>query len=96
VRDLGIDVGPERFVTEAGQGASQVVAMSVLLSTSLVWVERTVEALVAAGFRDRTKILVGGAVMDESRARSCGADGYAPDAARAVDVCKKLVGILPE
>jgi len=95
VRDLGIDVAPERFVAEAGSGGAQVVALSVLLSTSLPWVEKTVHALVEAGVRDRVKILVGGAVMDADKARQVGADGYAPDAARAVDACKRLLGLAP-
>jgi 5-methyltetrahydrofolate--homocysteine methyltransferase len=92
VQDLGIDVAPERFVSEAAGGAFQVVALSVLLSTSLPWVERTIEALARAGIRDRVRVLVGGAVMDEDRAREAGADGYAPDAARAVDACRRLLG----
>jgi 5-methyltetrahydrofolate--homocysteine methyltransferase len=80
-------------VAEVSGGAIQVVAMSVLLSTSLPWVGRTIEALAEAGLRDRVRILVGGAVMDEDRARETGADGYASDASRAVDACKRLLGL---
>jgi len=95
VKDLGIDVAPERFAAEAATGGFQVVALSVLLNTSLPWVEKSVQALVAAGVRDRVKILVGGAVMDAGKARQMGADGYAPDAARAVDACRELLGLNP-
>ena len=93
VKDLGIDVDPQRFVAEAGEGGCQVVAMSVLLSTCLPWAEKTIKALEDAGVRNQVKVLVGGAVMDETKARGMGADGYAPDAARAVDSCKHLLGL---
>ena len=93
VKDLGIDVDPEIFVAEAGEGGFQVVALSALLTTSLPWVERTIQALLRAGVRNRVKVLVGGAVLNADKARAAGADGYAPDAARAVDKCKELLGL---
>lgn len=93
VKDLGIDVDPERFVAEAGEGGFQVVAMSALLTTSLPWVDRTIQALDKEGVRKGVKVLVGGAVLDPDKARAAGADGYAPDAARAVDRCKVLLGL---
>lgn len=92
VRDLGIDVAPERFVAEAQGGAFHVVALSTLLATSLSWTRKTIEALAEAGLRSRVKVLVGGAALDPRRAREIGADGYAPDAARAVTVCRELMG----
>jgi 5-methyltetrahydrofolate--homocysteine methyltransferase len=92
VRDLGIDVAPERFVAEVREGAFQVVALSTLLVTSLPWTRKTIEALAEAGLRDRVKVLVGGAALDPRRAQEIGADGYAPDAARAVTVCRELIG----
>lgn len=93
VKDLGIDVDPERFVAEAGSGTCQVVAMSALLTTSLPWVDRTIQALDKQGLRKDVKVLVGGAVLDPEKARRAGADGYAPDAARAVEACKELLGL---
>ena len=93
VKDLGIDVDPERFVAEAGDGNCQVLAMSALLTTSLPWVARTIEALDKGGVRGQVKVLVGGAVLDSDKAREAGADGYASDAARAVDKCKELLGL---
>ncbi len=45
------------------------------------------------GVRERVKVLVGGAVLDADKATAAGADGYAPDAARAVDKCKELLGL---
>ena len=93
VKDLGIDVDPEVFVAEAGNGKFQVVAMSALLTTSLPWVDRTIQALEKEGVRNQVKVLVGGAVLDADKALAAGADGYAPDAARAVDKCKELLGL---
>jgi len=93
VKDLGIDVDPEVFVAEAGGGEFQVVAMSALLTTSLPWLEKTIQALDNEGVRNRVKVLVGGAVLDADKAAAAGADGYAPDAARAVDKCRELLGL---
>jgi 5-methyltetrahydrofolate--homocysteine methyltransferase len=93
VKDLGIDVEPEVFVAEAGKGEFEVLAMSALLTTSLPWLEKTIQALNEQGVRDRVKVLVGGAVLDAEKAVAAGADGYAPDAVRAVDKCKELLGL---
>ncbi len=93
VKDLGIDVDPEVFVSEAGEGGHQIVAMSALLSTSLPWLDKTIQALERQGIRDRVKVLVGGAVLDADKALAAGADGYAPDAALAVEKCKELLGL---
>jgi 5-methyltetrahydrofolate--homocysteine methyltransferase len=93
VKDLGIDVGPERFARALEEFPYQIVALSALLTTSLPWVEKTVRALEEAGLRNRVKIVAGGAVLDARRALGMGADGYAPDAARAVNTCKELLGL---
>jgi 5-methyltetrahydrofolate--homocysteine methyltransferase len=93
VKDLGIDVEPEVFVAEARDEKVQVVAMSALLTTSLPWLEKTIQALDKEGVRDHVKVLVGGAVLDADKALAAGADGYATDAARAVDTCKELLGL---
>ena len=96
VKDLGIDVSPERFVEHAREGAFQIVALSALLTPSLSWVRKTIEALEKEGVRPVVKILVGGAVLDEKRAQEMGADGYAPDAAKAVDKVKDLLHLRHE
>ncbi len=95
VKDLGIDVEPEAFVAAAGEGDIQILAMSTLLTTSLPWVEKTILALETAGLREKVKVLVGGAVMDQDRAQEVSADGFASDAARAVDACKALLDLAP-
>lgn len=89
--DLGIDVAPAKFV-EAAQNGAQIVAMSALLTTTMVNMKSTVQALEEAGLRDKVKIMVGGAPVTEAFAKQIGADGYAPDANRAVALAKSLVG----
>lgn len=89
--DLGTDVPAERFVAAAQEGAT-IVALSALLTTTMPAMKTTLEALQAAGLRDKVKVMVGGAPVTENFARQIGADGYAPDASRAVAVAKMLVG----
>jgi 5-methyltetrahydrofolate--homocysteine methyltransferase len=94
VKDLGVDVAPERFVEEASRGRYDIVALSALLTPSVAWVRKTIEALGRAGLAPRLKTMVGGAVLTEKLASELGADGYAPDAARAVGLAKRLVGVV--
>ncbi len=91
VVDLGTDVAPERFVEAARGEGVNLVAMSALLTTTMVNMRATVEALEVAGLRGKVKVMVGGAPITENFARQIGADGFAPDASRAVAVAKALV-----
>ena len=89
VVDLGVDVGPEKFVEQAQAKGIQIVGMSALLTTTMPGMERTVKALKDAGLS--TKVIVGGAPVTQDYADKIGADGYAADAASAVDMAKGLV-----
>jgi 5-methyltetrahydrofolate--homocysteine methyltransferase len=91
VIDLGVDVPPRRFVEAVQQGAPDIVAMSALLTTTMAQMAKTLEALHAAGIRDRAKVIVGGAPITEAFAAKIGADGYAPDASRAATLARQLV-----
>ncbi len=91
VHDLGVDVAPEKFIEEIQQGA-QVIAMSALLTTTMPSMADTINAATEAGVRDSTKIMIGGAPVTQNYADEIGADGYAPDAASAVDTARELVG----
>jgi 5-methyltetrahydrofolate--homocysteine methyltransferase len=64
------------------------------LTTTMGQMRSTLEALDAAGKRAKVKVFVGGAPVTEAFARSIGADGYAPDASRAVAVAKSLISSL--
>ncbi|RKY30864.1 MAG: cobalamin-binding protein [Candidatus Omnitrophota bacterium] len=92
VEDLGIDVPPEKFVEAAEKGA-KVIGLSALLTTTMVVMKDVIEALKSAGMRDKVKIIVGGAPVTQKFAEEIGADGYAPDAASAVDKVKELLSI---
>lgn len=91
VIDLGIDVAPEKFLEAVKNTNADVVAMSALLTTTMPGMKDTIEAFKAAGLRDSVKIMVGGAPVTQSFADEIGADGYAPDAASAADLAKKLI-----
>lgn len=90
--DLGADVSPEMFVEAVKSSGANIVAMSALLTTTMPNMRATIEALKAAGLRDKVKVLVGGAPLTEEYARKIGADGYSSDASKAVAVAKTLVG----
>jgi len=89
--DLGADVPPEKFVEAVQKDHVQIVAMSALLTTTMPSMKTTIEALEAAGVRDQVKVMVGGAPLSDQYAREIHADGYAPDANKAVALAKSLV-----
>ena len=93
VIDVGIDSPPEKFVQVAKEKGAQVIGMSALLTTTMMQMKATVEGLQAAGLKGKVKIVVGGAPVTDEFARQIGADGYAPDAASAVGMVKKLLGV---
>jgi 5-methyltetrahydrofolate--homocysteine methyltransferase len=93
VIDIGVDVAPEAFVDAAKQEGAPLIGMSALLGTTLPCMKDTVEALATAGLKDQVRVMVGGALVTQSYADSIGADGYAPDAASAVDRTKELLGL---
>jgi 5-methyltetrahydrofolate--homocysteine methyltransferase len=91
VVDLGVDVSPEKFVAAVREGKADIVAMSALLTTTMPSMKTTIDALTQAGLRNQVKVLVGGSSVTQYYADGIGADGYAPDAATAVDVARNLV-----
>jgi 5-methyltetrahydrofolate--homocysteine methyltransferase len=90
IMDLGVDVSPEKFVQAIKDGA-QVVGLSALLTTTMPSMKITIDAVKAAGLRDKVKILVGGAPLTQAYSDEIGADGYSPDAATAVDIANALI-----
>ena len=91
VVDLGVDVTPEQFVNAGKENSANIVAMSALLTTTMGSMRDTVQALETAGLRSKVRVLVGGAPVTQGYAEEIKADGYAPDAASAVDTAKKLL-----
>ncbi|MFB0533991.1 MAG: corrinoid protein [Anaerolineae bacterium] len=90
--DLGKDVHPETFVAAVREHQPKILGLSALLTTTMPAMKDTIEALEEAGLRNSVKIMVGGAPVTAAFAGEIGADGYAPDAATAVDVARNLVG----
>jgi 5-methyltetrahydrofolate--homocysteine methyltransferase len=90
--DFGIDVAPEKFVSAAKNGVD-IIAMSSLITTSMPSMKLTIEALLREGLKVKVKTIIGGAPVTQRFADEIGADGYADDAASAVDKVKELLGI---
>jgi methanogenic corrinoid protein MtbC1 len=88
VYDLGVDVPAATFVTKIKELKPDIVGLSGLLTLAFDEMKHTVEAINEAGLREQVKIMVGGAIMDESAARYIGADAYGPDALSAVKLAK--------
>jgi len=89
--DLGTDVPAEDFVEAVKNEKPDIVALSALLTTTMPSMELTIEYLIQAGLRDQVKVLIGGAPVTEEYSQQIGADAYAPDASRAVNVANSLV-----
>ena len=85
VVDLGKDVPPETFVDTAVKEKAGIIGMSALLTTSTPMMKKVVEILHERGLRDTIKTIVGGAPLSADYATELGADGYASDAADAVE-----------
>jgi len=92
VIDLGIDVAPEVFVQTAKEKEAHLIGLSALLTTTMVGMKDVIKALKEANLDGKVKVMIGGAPLTQSYADEIGADGYAPDAASAVDEAKKLLG----
>jgi len=91
VIDLGADVPKEKFLEYVKKERADIVGMSALLTTTMVSMKETIQTLKDAGLRDNVKVIIGGAPVTESYASQINADGYASDAASAVDMSKKLL-----
>lgn len=91
--DLGVDVSPEKFIETAKEKKADIIGVSALLTTTMVGMKDVVKAVQEAGLNSKVKIMIGGAPITQSYADEIGADGYAPDAASAVDKAKELLEV---
>ncbi len=91
ILDLGVDVPPEKFLDTVVNQHIDILAMSALLTTTMPNMKTTLEVLKQAGVRHKVKVIIGGAPVTDAYAREIGADGYAPDASRAVALAKSLI-----
>jgi 5-methyltetrahydrofolate--homocysteine methyltransferase len=90
--DLGVDVPAEEFVKKVIELKPDVVGMSALLTTTMQSMRTTLDALTAAGLRNHVKVIIGGAPVTEAFAHQIEADGFSPDASRAVNLVNELIG----
>ena len=90
VIDLGADVSPEKFVDAVQEQGRQHRGLSALLTVTMPSMKTTIEALRAAGVRDKVKVLVGGAPVTAQYATEIGADGYGENAISAVSLARKM------
>jgi methanogenic corrinoid protein MtbC1 len=93
VLDLGKDVPTEEFLAKAKEMHADIVGASALLSTTLPVQREIVQAFIASGSRGKVKLVFGGAPATEQWVREIGGDGYAEDAADAVRLTRRLLGL---
>jgi len=90
VYDIGKNIDPDGFVQAVKEHEPNILGMSALLTTTMRSMQHTIAALEEAGVRDQVKIMIGGAPVTKDYADSIGADGYASNAASAVELAKQL------
>jgi len=91
IRDLGVNVSRDKFCEEVAAYRPDVLALSALLTTTMMEMKGVIQALEARQLRAGCKVVVGGAPVSEQFAAQVGADGYAPNAVEAVHLAKRLL-----
>jgi 5-methyltetrahydrofolate--homocysteine methyltransferase len=91
VRDLGVDVSPEKFVAAVRDHQPQIVCLSTLLTVTMPSMKTIIDALQTAGLRSKVKVLIGGAPVTNQFAREIGADGYGESASAAVSLARNAI-----
>lgn len=92
VVNIGIDVPAEKFVEAVREHDADILCISALLTTTMGYMEVVIEALKTAGIREKVKVMVGGAPVNEAFAQQIGADGYSENANSAIAKAKELIG----
>ena len=93
VVNIGIDIPAEKFIEAVHEHNPDILCMSALLTTTMPYMKTVIEAVAEAGLRDKVKIMVGGAPINQSYAEQIGADGYSDNANSAVVKAKELLGV---
>lgn len=92
VYDLGVDVPAEKFIQKIRETNSPIVGLSGLLTVAYESMKQTIEAINAAGLKDRVKIMIGGGLVNDEVRKFTGADAYGKDAVDGVSLAKKWAG----
>ena len=90
VHDLGVDVSTDAFLEEAKETNAGLIAMSALLSTTMIEQRDMISLLEEEGIRDQYLVVIGGSPVTEEYRKEINADGYAPDAIKAIEIIKEL------
>ena len=93
VINLGVDVSGEQFVNAVKENNAQIVCLSALLTTTMNYMEEVIKTIEKEGLRDKVKIMIGGAPVNQEFADKIGADGYSSNANEAVILAKKVLNI---
>ena len=96
VHDLGVNCPADKYLGKAKQENADIIGMSALMTTTMLYMETVTQELQKVGMRDRIRVMVGGAPVSEQFAKKVGADAYASHAAVAVEVAKQLVAAAKE
>lgn len=91
VVNLGSDISSERFIAAIKEHNAQIVCLSALLTTTMHYMQKIIQALEEEGLRQQVKVMIGGAPVSEAFARQIGADGYSDNANTAVALARNLV-----
>jgi 5-methyltetrahydrofolate--homocysteine methyltransferase len=93
VHDLGVDVPAQKFVAKIKETGAPIVGLSGFLTLAFDSMKQTVEAMKAAGLRDKVKVMIGGGQITEEVTKYTGADAYGKDAVEGVTLAKKWAGV---
>jgi 5-methyltetrahydrofolate--homocysteine methyltransferase len=93
VHDLGVDVPTQKFVDKIEETGAPIVGLSGFLTLAFDSMKQTIEAMQAAGLRDKVKVMIGGGQITEEVTKYTGADAYGKDAMAGVTLAKKWAGV---
>lgn len=91
VINMGTDISTEQFITAIKEHSPDVLGLSALLTTTMLAMKDVIDQLIEEGMRDKVKIIIGGAPISQGFSDDIGADGFAPDAASATELCQRLL-----
>lgn len=91
VINLGVDVSSEKFIEAVKEHNADIICMSALLTTTMIYMKEVIAAIEAAGLKEKVKVMIGGAPLNQSFATQIGADGYSDNANSAVQLAKMLI-----
>lgn len=91
VINMGVDISAEDFIAASIKYEPNIIGLSALLTTTMPAMKEIIDLLKEKGLKDKIKVIIGGAPVSKEYADAIGADGYAPDAGSAVELCRQLL-----